>query len=66
MKPHTVQSTKNFVNPRKFLSQGLHLWRVALALHCSPQLGKQCFVKYGFMAGYMDSSPQEIKCFLFI
>ena len=46
---------QNFVNPRELLRHGLHLWRLALALHCLPQPGEQCFAKYGFMAEYMDS-----------
>ena len=50
-----VHCTKFFVNPRELLCHGSHLWRLALASHCSPQLGKQCFAKYGFMAGYVDS-----------
>ena len=52
---YTVHCTKNFANPHKLLHHGLHLWRLALASHCSPQLGEQRFAKYGFIAGYMDS-----------
>ena len=53
--PYTVHCTKNFANPHKLLCHGSHLWRLALASHCLPQLGEQCFAKYGFMAEYMDS-----------
>ena len=51
----TVYCTKNFANPRELLRHGSHQWQLALASHCSSQLGKQCFAKYGFIAGYMDS-----------
>ena len=60
---YTAQKT---ANPRELLCHDSHLWWLALASHCSPQLGKQCFAKYGFMVEYMDSWPQEIKCFSFI
>ena len=57
---------KNFANPCELLCHGLHLWWLTLASHCSPQLGEQWFMKYGFMVAYMASWPQGIKCFSFI
>ena len=63
----TIQCTKvTFANSCELLRHGSHLWQLALALHCLPQPGEQCFAKNGIMAEYMDSWPQGIKRFLFI
>ena len=66
MKIYYSTMHKTFLNPCELLCHGLHLWWIMLAPLCSPQPGEQCCMKYGFIAEYMDSWPQRIKCFLFI
>ena len=41
---------KKFVNPCILLQQDLHLWRLTLNSHYSPQPGEHCFVKYGLVS----------------
>ena len=60
---YMLQCTKKFANPRKLLRHSPHQWWLTLPSHYSPWPGEQCFAKNSFMAEYMDSWPQGIKCF---